>query len=232
MTPWIEYDRWEARMDQATRDAVREGCKESAAVVLPVVFGTLGTPSSLIDVGAGEGWWCEAARDLGVPLVGGVDVEGIELDGFAIVLPWDAEKFEPLPTLMGTSGEELFDVALCLEVAEHVTPAAGEWLVAELCRVAQVVVWSAAIPGQGGDGHINEQWPDYWQQRFQSNGFLLTDPWRRRLWTHPSVEPWYRQNLLLARNLRTSNAFYASPPDPLVHPVTWAHHRGVPGPGA
>jgi hypothetical protein len=223
-------------MDQATRDAVREGCKRSAATVLPVVFNTLGTPVALLDVGGGEGWWSKAAfEDFDVDEAYCVDrEEQDDPDQGWLVAPWDAENFEALPGRCPAAGDQYegWPLALCLEVAEHLTPAAGDWLVAELCRIADVVVWSAAIPGQGGDGHINEQWPDYWQQRFQQHGYLLTDPWRRLLWTNASVEPWYRQNLLLARSLRTSKAFYAMPPDPLVHPVTWAHHRGVPGPGA
>lgn len=207
-------------MEQATRDAVREGAKRSAAAVLPLVFDTLGTPSYMLDVGCGEGWWCAAAENLGVTTLG-ADKHLADLEGH---LKWDAESGLPLP-----GGETRWPLALCLETAEHLTPAAGDHLVAELCRVADGIVWSAAIPGQGGDGHINEQWPDYWSKRFNHHGFMLTDYWRLELWDHPDVEPWYAQNILHAMRHGASLGI-REPPLALVHPVTWAHHRGVPGP--
>jgi SAM-dependent methyltransferase len=222
---WHAYDAWEARMNQETRDAVRDGCKQSAAVVLPMIFDTLGTPACLLDVGCGEGWWCQAALNLDVRNAYGVDADTI------YGAHWDAEEGAPLPMFMTAQRGEKWDVALCLEMAEHVSPAAGDWLVSELCRVARAVVWSAAIPGQGGDGHVNEQWPDYWTDRFNENGWVMTDPFRDTLWQSPSVEPWYRQNLLAAF---PSDSFFAVDAEPiraLVDPVTWAYHRGVPGPG-
>lgn len=208
-----------------TRDAVREGCKRSAAAVLPVIFETLGTPQAMLDVGAGEGHWCDAAFALGVDEVYGLDV----IEG-AHVAPWDAEKLEPMGEWMPLADWPLWPLAICLEMAEHLTPAAGDHLVSELCRVSEAVVWSAAIPGQGGDGHVNEQWPDYWADRFLEAGWSLTDPWRDTLWMRPDVDPWYRQNLLLAKPLPVAFQDDFESPRALVDPVTWAHHRGVAAP--
>lgn len=231
-------DREEEEVNQETRDAVREGCQRSAGIILPMIFDTLGAPWSLIDVGAGEGWWAMAARDLGVEdYVHAVDVEPRVTD-FEIANPgigveaWDAEARQPLPLHdYGGQPAERWSIALCLEVAEHLTPEAGDHLVAELCRVADEIIWSAAIPGQGGDGHINEQWPAYWSERFNLHGFMLDDPWRLDLW-HADVEPWYAQNLLLAYRVgRPGMQSAPYPPLALVHPTTWAHHRGVPAPG-
>lgn len=210
-----------------TRDAVREGCKQSAAAVLPIVFDYLGTPSALLDVGAGEGWWSEAAVDAGVigPVLA-LDLmlaEGSKLMRFAAA-PWNAEAIEPLPILMTDTP---WPLALCLEVAEHLTPVGGAHLLRELTRVSDAILWSAAIPGQGGDGHINERWATDWAEGFDSCGWHLEDPFRDRLWECVDVEPWYRQNLLLARPGRID---YSEWPRNLVDPVTWAHHRGVPAP--
>jgi|KBSMisStandDraft_5_1062788.scaffolds.fasta_scaffold444296_2 hypothetical protein len=211
-----------------TRDAVREGCKQSAAAVLPIVFEEIGgTPDALLDVGAGEGHWGAAARALGVKATVGLDSARVANDDH--VWEWDAERGDPLPVYPDPLADGArWPLTLCLEVAEHLTPAGGAHLLRELTLVSDAILWSAAIPGQGGDGHINEQWANpHWAEGFDSCGWHLDDPFRDRLWECADVEPWYRQNLLLARPGRVDPSEW---PRNLVDPVTWAHHRGVPGP--
>jgi hypothetical protein len=72
--------------------------------------------------------------------------------------------------------------------------------VGALCRLADVVLFSAAEPGQGGEHHINERPLQYWRELFQSKGFLVFDPLRPRFHRDPLVEPWYRYNMLLYAN--------------------------------
>lgn len=227
-----------ARLSQATRDAVRDGAKRSAAVVWPLLVETLGPPASVLDVGTGEGHWLDAADQLGPAHSLGVDLMPLgeattsETRTGAPIEHWNAEHGTPLPTLFEASGlqqrraGDRWALALCLEMAEHVTPAAGEHLVRELTRVADVVVWSAAIPGQGGDGHVNEQPPGYWAERFARFGWVLTDPFREYLWDDPRVEPWYAQNLLLATP-RAAPGEVRPIPRYLIHPTVWRHHRGL-----
>lgn len=76
--------------------------------------------------------------------------------------------------------ERRFDLALSLEVAEHLPAAAADHFVASLTRLASVILFSAAIPDQGGEGHLNEQWPDYWVERFAAHGFGVADVLRSR----------------------------------------------------
>ena len=92
-----------------------------------------------------------------------------------------------------------------------------------------MIAWSAAIPGQGGHGHVNERWPTYWAELFKAHGYVLADPWRDALWDDPDVEPWYAQNLVLAQ--RASEGALAEWPAPrcLVHPTIWLHHRQASG---
>lgn len=234
------------QLRQATHDAVREGVQASSRVIAERVC-TLGrrkpAPETVLDVGAGEGWVLDAIEDVapsacvwGVDLATQLDSLGYFRSGVA-GSPWDAERGETLPMVdangarVGTSRPgmpppEKWDVAVCLEVAEHLTPEAGLHLIRELTRVSHAVVWSAAIPGQGGDGHVNEQWPAYWHERFTDHGWRLHDPWRRDLWEEPRLEPWYAQNLLVAHP--TGGEWEA--PRALVHPRVWAHHRGVEAP--
>jgi hypothetical protein len=80
-------------------------------------------------------------------------------------LPFDLTHTPPAPV----SGP--FDLAYCFEVAEHVPPCLGEALVDFLCHLAPVIVFTAASPGQGGTGHINEQPRTYWEELFARRGF-------------------------------------------------------------
>jgi hypothetical protein len=90
-----------------------------------------------------------------------------------------------------------FDVALCLEVAEHLPAESAAPLVAALAAAAPAVVFSAAVPGQGGVQHVNEQWPWYWQGLFEQRGYRCLDLFRKEIWQNPDVEAYYQQNLFL-----------------------------------
>ena len=63
--------------------------------------------------------------------------------------------------------------------------------------MAPVVAFSAAIPFQGGAGHVNEQWPSYWASIFAANGFVAIDCIRQHVWDDPRVDWFYAQNLLM-----------------------------------
>jgi hypothetical protein len=90
-----------------------------------------------------------------------------------------------------------FDVAMSLEVAEHLPTSVAASFVTSLVELAPAVLFSAAVPGQGGVGHINEQWPWYWKTQFARLGYLQLDPFRRLLWGNAEVAPYYQQNLYL-----------------------------------
>lgn len=226
-------------MKPETRDAVRPGVMSSAEALLPVIleYAPPPWPTGLLDVGAGEGhWMVEYRRHYPGGSCLGVDVEELkprespaaDEHGWPWVMPWDAENGDPLPLRAGPHPKDpnqtahfKWPLALCLETAEHVDADAGQWLIGELCRVADVIAWSAAIPGQGGDGHKTERWPAYWASLFREQGYALIDPFRDAIWADARIEPWYRQNTLLA--VPASAAW----PDPraLVHPEIWAWYR-------
>jgi hypothetical protein len=168
------------------------GCIRSASALLPVIleFCTQPWPRTILDVGAGEGHWTRHAAEC----CPGAVVLGVDKEPGPGVEAWDAENGDRLPMPL----EGKWELALCLEVAEHVDADAGAWLVGELCAAADVIAWSAAIPRQGGDGHKNEQWPSYWAPLFREQGYALIDPWREEVWEDTRIEPWYRQNILCA----------------------------------
>lgn len=168
------------------------GARRSAACVLPRVLDLI-APASMVDFGCGAGAWLAEAAKLGVAETLGLD--GPWLAPETLAIPADQVRTADLaqPVDLGRR----FDLALCLEVAEHLPEAAGPVLVASLVRHAPVILFSAAIPGQGGEGHVNEAWPDRWRDLFAARGYACHDVLRAALWQEADIEPWYRQNLLL-----------------------------------
>lgn len=169
-----------------------EGSRASARVVLPLVRSWL-NPASVVDVGCGTGGWLAVWRELGIENVRGIDGDYVRREQLEI----PRAQFTTANVAAPISINERFDLAMCLEVAEHLPPAAGPTLVASLASLADAVLFSAAVPGQGGTGHVHERWPDYWCGLFATHGFTTVDAVRPVVWTDERVSWWYRQNALL-----------------------------------
>ncbi len=182
--------------------------QRAARRVVPLLLERF-SPTRVLDVGCGLGTWLAVFHDAGCQVVG---LEGEVLSPNLLEVPADVVRFVDLEGPVTVDGP--FDLALCLEVAEHLSPTAGDRLVELLTAAADVVVFSAAVPGQGGDHHLNEQWPDYWQQRFEAQGFSFEDVLRAEFWDDGEIEWWYRQNMFVARRGVPS----AGPVRHLVHP--------------
>ncbi len=178
--------------DAAYHAMLQAGSRRSAAVVLARAQ-ALVAPASVVDFGCGSGGWLAEASALGITDQAGVDGPWVRAETLQIdpALFTSADLSAPLD--LGRR----FDLALCLEVAEHLPKAAAPVLIDTLCAHAPVVVFSAAIPGQGGEGHVNEAWPPYWRDLFAARDFEGFDVLRAPIWQDTEVEPWYRQNLLI-----------------------------------
>jgi hypothetical protein len=109
----------------------------------------------------------------------------------------DPADFTPADLTRRLTLDRRYDLATCLEVAEHLPTERSSGLVEDLTAAAPVVLFSAAIPGQGGTDHINEQWPFFWRDLFARRGYVRLDPFRPRLWRDRTVAYCYRQNLYL-----------------------------------
>ncbi|HTT80654.1 MAG TPA: class I SAM-dependent methyltransferase [Stellaceae bacterium] len=151
-------------------------------------------PESLLDVGCGWGTWLRAALDLGVPEVVGVDGAAVSESDF--LCPFTLFRQQNLCEQWDL--DRRFDVALCLEVAEHLPPEAAPVLVASLVRHSDLILFSAAAPRQPGQHHVNCQWPEYWQEIFNRHGYTCDDGARWKIWNDAAIEPWYRQNIFRA----------------------------------
>lgn len=118
------------------------------------------------------------------------------------------------------------DLVLSLEVAEHLAPSRAESFVADLAAMAPAILFSAAIPGQGGVGHVNEQWPSFWAGLFATHGLKPYDLIRDQIWTDDAIPAWYRQNAILWLDEKTADSLALSPTRPelldQVHPAFWA----------
>jgi SAM-dependent methyltransferase len=161
----------------------------SAEVVVPLLLEWL-SPQSVVDVGCGTGGWLQSFICHGVTDVLGVEGPwgGPELASGQVHLT-DLDR--PI------SLEREFDLVMTLEVAEHLDPVAEQVFVDSLVALGNVVLFSAAIPGQGGTRHVNEQWPSHWGALFAARGFQVFDVLRPRIWQNNAVAPWYRQNMML-----------------------------------
>lgn len=189
------------------------GARRSAAVILPILF-ELAQPRRVVDVGCGTGSWLSVAQEMGAEVLG---IDGDYVDRSQLEIPADRFRAHDLtrPLELGES----FDLAICLEVGEHLPTSGSAALVATLTGLAPVVAFSAALPGQGGTGHVNEQWQDFWAQLFAERGYEPADVVRPRIWDNPDVRYFYAQNLVVYVDPARTDVPPA-PPFPLrvVHP--------------
>jgi SAM-dependent methyltransferase len=197
------------------------GSRRSAERVVPLVIEITGA-QTVVDLGCGPGdWLAEFARHGAAAILG---VDGPWVPATAVRIP--KESFVGFDLCSPFQSERRFDLAVCLEVAEHLPASCADTLVDSLIGLAPVVLFSAAIPGQGGLHHLNEQWPDYWIERFRQRRYAAIDCLRPRIWELLDVDWWYCQNMLLfvaeehlQRQERLRGLAAGSPPPlALVHP--------------
>ncbi len=164
----------------------------SAMAVIPLVL-ELYRPGSVVDVGCGLGGWLAAFQAYGVEDILGIDGDYVDRKMLDIA----PEHFKAIDISMPFTLDRTYDLAVCLEVAEHLGPEHAIDFVESLTRLAPVILFSAAIPWQRGTNHLNEQWPDYWAQKFRAKGFLAVDVMRKKIWGRDDIPAYYRQNILL-----------------------------------
>ena len=153
-------------------------------------------PKTLIDVGCATGDLVRGFLDRGVDAIG---IDGS--DGCLEFLEIPRDRFLLLdlrnPIRVGR-----WDIALCLEVLEHIEPEYADVLVQNLVEMSDKLLISAAPPGQGGHYHVNCQPREYWSEKFEGYGFDFRPRWTTSM--KKTLKPWaakpgikaYYQNLL------------------------------------
>lgn len=166
----------------------------AASVIVPIIQKLI-RPESVLDVGCGIGTWLKVFKEVGVKNVFGVDGDYVDrtlLKKFISENNFKAVDLR-LPLVLNTK----FDLTICLEVAEHLPYQTADCLIESLCRHSETILFSAAIPFQGGQNHLNEQVPQYWIDKFKFHGYKVYDPIRSEVWECKEVDVWYKQNIFL-----------------------------------
>jgi SAM-dependent methyltransferase len=181
-----------ADFDRDFFEGLADAVRSSAAAVVPIVIDRI-APRSVVDVGCGTGAWLAAFARHGVEDFLGIDGDWIP----PALLEIPPERFVSARLDRPLNVPGRYDLALSLEVAEHLPQSAAKGIVKTLVQLAPCVLFSAAVPRQGGRHHVNEQWQDYWAELFAAHGYEPVDAIRPRIWSDPGVSWWYRQNTLV-----------------------------------
>ena len=178
--------------DRAFYRKLAETARRSARRIIPSVLAQV-APKSVIDVGCGTGSWLAEFANNGI-----VDLCGVDGDFFpADMLEIPREQFVAFDLIRPYTCNRRFDLVVSLEVAEHLPADCAEQFVDSLVQLGPTVLFSAAIPGQGGTRHVNEQWQDYWADLFGERDYVPVDCVRKSVWDDAQVAWWYAQNMLL-----------------------------------
>lgn len=168
----------------------------SAYIILPLITNLLEV-NSIIDLGCGTGTWLKAAQELGIKNIKGIDGNYVKKEALLI----DENYFEAHDLSKPLYLDKKFDLALSLEVAEHLPIEASEIFIDSLINLSDTIVFSAATKLQGGQNHLNEQNIIFWKKMFEKRGYKFYDILRPIIWDNEKVDFWYSQNIFIVSKL-------------------------------
>lgn len=202
----VYSDEWYAGAGDESLDAAR------------IIVGYLRTfirPESVLDIGCGRGDWLKAWHEQGTPVLVGFDGHWNRQE----LVVDSVIRFEPLDLNQPFSTGRQFDLAMTLEVAEHLEAGSAANFVQSMVRASDLILFGAAYSHQGGQNHLNEQPHSYWGNLFASQGFAPFDILRPVFWADNRLPSWYRQNsFLYARTGSTPfNSLLAQKVYPMAH---------------
>jgi SAM-dependent methyltransferase len=162
--------------------------------IVPIII-DLFEPKSVVDVGCGLGTFIKIFKDKGAKKILGLDGHWCNKDLlFHNITP---AEFIEIDLEQKIQINNRFDLAISLEVAEHLSPKRAKSFIEDLTNLSEVILFSAAIPNQGGDHHKNENWISYWEDLFTNYGYIKYDVLKPSIWENPNIFWWYKQNMVL-----------------------------------
>jgi SAM-dependent methyltransferase len=198
--------------------SLSENSIKSAEEIIPIIQNYI-KPHSVVDVGCGTGAWLSIWEKNGIQDILGIDGEYINAEQLLI----QQDKFRIADLEAKVILPKKFDLVMSLEVAEHIKPEHAGAFIQSLCNMSDIVLFSAAIPHQGGTLHYNEQYPDYWIKLFALNDFSPYDCIREKIWNNKKINACYRQNILFFIRNTSMDKFPSITGEnksvlPLIHP--------------
>jgi hypothetical protein len=196
--------------------------KNSANQIVPYILEHFPV-CSVLDIGCAEGVWLSKFKDFGVQKILGLDGPWVNTESLHI--PVSCFRNVNLASYCHDPKDK-FDLSICLEVAEHLDENASDRLISNLTVSSNLILFSAAVPEQGGQNHVNEQPPFYWKEKFAERGFKQFDLIRAGFWDNENVAWWYRQNIMIYSKNCISESFYNQYTDfhgfHIIHPTAFA----------
>lgn len=166
--------------------------KKSADEIMPFVLDRI-KPKSIVDFGCGGGGWLAAIRDINSEIeLCGLDGNWVKEENRLI----SGEIFKEADLTSRIDLGKKYDLAISLEVAEHLDEKYADTFIENICRHADIILFSAAIPLMGGTHHVNEQWPSYWIGKFKRKGYKVIDCLRPVFWNNDNINACYKQDMM------------------------------------
>lgn len=178
--------------DKAYYKRHEKGSYQSALILLNYLKDFLKI-NSIIDFGCGMGTWGKAAKDIGITNYIGVDQHYYN-DKYMVI---EKNSYIQHDLRNKFFVQRSFDLAISVEVAEHIDSVYENTFIENICNSSDIILFSAALPEQGGTGHINERPCSYWNSKFDALGYVLIDCIRPFFWNNKNIEIWYRNNCTL-----------------------------------
>ncbi|MBV9860322.1 MAG: methyltransferase domain-containing protein [Alphaproteobacteria bacterium] len=163
----------------------------SAQSVIPKL-GAIVPVRSAVDFGCGHGAWLRVWRDCGAAVIG---VDGPYVDRDRLLI--DPAEFRAADLAGPIALGRRFDLVQSLEVAEHLPPDKADQFTDTLVAHGGLILFSAAVPGQGGENHVNERPLEYWRRLFAARNYAPIDYLRPLIRRDSSIQLWYRCNMVL-----------------------------------
>lgn len=196
---------------------INETAMKSADIIFPYLRSIIKF-KNVLDVGCGQGAW---GLNFQQHEYMGIDGDYVKPEQLLI----DKSQFLAKDLSKKFNLKKKFGLVISLEVAEHIAPQHADVFIDNLCRHGDTILFSAAIPGQGGNGHLNEQWQSYWGRKFDERGYKIYDVIRHYIWDEKDIPYYYKQNMFLYS--KAPIEIYSAPVIDCVHPDKYKQLLGV-----